>query len=201
MKTFNGDRRALIKQLPKRLNWVEVGVLRGGFSASILDYTLPKKLVLIDLWKQQPKEVYEDGANVPDDQQEKIFKYVQLRFKAAIANGLVDIRRGYSVEMMRQLAGTPIDCVYLDANHSEPCTLADLREAWKLLRGDGLLLGHDYCHGDGAGNKFGVIPAVDKFIRGTPGIDLAFITKEQYPTYVLAPSVRAVELRIQLLGV
>jgi hypothetical protein len=201
MRIFPGDRHGLLNHLPKGGTCVEVGVLRGGFSAAILACVRPSKLVLIDLWKQQPREVYDDKANTPDSNQEQILKYVMRRFAREIKRGVVEIRRGYSDAELLKLPAI-FNMVYLDANHSEQCVYADLNAAKKVLARNGFILGHDYCEGDDAGHKFGVIPAVTRFLAENEDMHLLLVTDEDYPTYMLVPTWCPDELsRIGLRGV
>lgn len=191
---FKGTRMDLLKRLPKGQRCAEVGVLRGGFSAAILAYAKPSKLLLIDLWRQQDPAIYHDKANVSDVKQEQTMRYVMRRFARQRHSGVVEVIRGYSDTELLKLPCTSLDWVYLDANHSEECVTADLQACMHTLTADGLIMGHDYCEQDDEGHKFGVIPAVTKFLKRTPGLNLIAVTDEEYPTYMLAADHRIDEL-------
>ena len=183
---FNGDRVQLLAAMPSGLRWAEIGVARGNFSAQILEHAAPAKLVLVDLWHQQPVDVYDDKANVDNVMQEKIYNYVLSRFADARADGRVCVQRISSTEALRAMPPASLDCIYLDANHAYGATLCDLQLAHRVVGDGGLILGHDYCGGDDAGCVFGVMAAVSEFLSTRTQLRLAAITNEQFASYVIA---------------
>lgn len=190
MILFRDSRFRLLQRLPKGKCCAEVGVLRGGFSAAILQSTTPSKLYLIDLWKQQPITDYDDKANVSDSEQEKCYQYVLKRFSKQIRQNVVVVRRGYSDQQLNALPENSLDWLYLDANHSHGALSTDLRAARRVVKPDGLILGHDYCACDDEGHEFGVIQAVSEFLDEYPWMALVALTVEEYPSYILAPAQR-----------
>ena len=185
-RKFNGSRDEMMGQLPKRQVGAEVGVLRGGFSAAILAFAKPKHLTLIDLWKHQDQVVYDDLVNVSDKSQEGTYRYVLRRFKKEIARKQVTVRRGYSAAIMETMPADSLDWLYLDANHSFECVLEDLTAARRIVKPDGIIMGHDYCEKDDGVHHLGVIQAVAEFLESQPGLELALITDEEWPSYLLA---------------
>lgn len=194
---FEGNRHSLIFRLPKGKRCAEVGVQSGWFAAAILTYAGPEHLILIDLWKHQPPEIYDDAVNLPDTEQADAMGFVLRRFKREIDAHLVTIMRGYSVEQLARLPENSLDWVYLDANHSEACVLADLEAIRRVLVPDGYILGHDYCGGS-EGHTYGVIAAVAKFLDNHPDMMLFTITEEDFPTYMLVPRSREAELTLRV---
>lgn len=192
---FNGNRHDLISRLPKNMRWVEIGTQRGNFAASILALTAPSKLTLVDLWKRQPDGTYADVANVSNEKHEKIYRYVLQRFTDEIAAKLVVVTRKEAVVAMREMSAGSADCIYLDANHSYQSTLASLRAARAIITSDGIIMGHDYCGGDGKGHVFGVMKAVSTFLRENPNLRFVGISNDEYPTYLIAYEQRAEKLR------
>ena len=54
------------------------------------------------------------------------------------------------------------------------------------MKDDGLLCGHDFAaHASARAAKYGVVEAVQTFVKET-GFELAALTVEQFPTYVVA---------------
>jgi hypothetical protein len=198
MRKFLGDRFALLTLMQKGAVCAEIGVLHGGFSAAILRHTGPRVLHLVDLWKKQDQEVYDDKANTSDEMQERSYNIVLNRFKKNIAKKQVVVHRGKSSDMIVNLP--TLDWVYLDANHSHEAVLEDLLLLTSRVRSDGVIVGHDYCAGDDEGRKFGVIAAVDEFLAAHSGFELVFITNEAWPSYVLASHATAEKLLLAAHG-
>jgi hypothetical protein len=145
------DREALLAELRPGGVVAEVGVDRGEFSERILRIARPRKLYLIDPW---PGGRYgEDAA-----------KEVRQRFAAELASGVVEIRRGRSVDVLADLADGHLDWVYLDSDHSYATTAAELALCRRKVAAGGVIAGHDYAIGSwDLWMKFGVIEAVNEF--------------------------------------
>jgi hypothetical protein len=147
---------------------VEVGVFRGHFASEILKRE-PQKLYLVDTWRSQNRECYNDPSNVSDAEFEDIFRSVERQF---LYDSRVIIKRVSSFEAAPQLSD--IDFVYLDANHNFADTLCDLCFWHQRLRDKGgWLCGHDYT-----GAYPGVRQAVDNFCRIT-GLNIDILTTEK----------------------
>jgi hypothetical protein len=91
----------------------------------------------------------------------------------------VEIRRGYASEIMPTLRDKGIECVYIDANHSRDCVLHDLRRSYEIVPSNGFILGHDYAA------RFGVVEAVQQFLKETSGLKLHFITNDNCPSFLI----------------
>ena len=164
---------------------MELGVQRGWFSKAILNLAKPSKLYLVDLWKQQPGDVYSDSANIPDDAQEQYYASTLELLKSEISNGIVQVIRASTVEAMRNMPPDLVDYVYVDANHSYEATLTDLTEALRIISLTGIIMGHDYCHGNIHGHRWGVIQAIAFFLRKHPSLQLVCVTDDSPPTYLI----------------
>jgi len=68
-------RDELLNCFPKHLTCAEIGVLAGNYSQAILTATNPVRLFLVDCWGHQDQSDYNDGANRPDDAQERLAKF------------------------------------------------------------------------------------------------------------------------------
>jgi hypothetical protein len=136
---------------------VEVGVQNGIFAEYMLNRTNPQTLYLIDCWEQQDPSVYNDIANVPNEQQENSYQETLRKF----ANDpRVTILRQYSHDAVSRFADESLDWVYLDANHTYEAIKEDLKRWWPKVKKGGILSGHDYFHEP----AFGVIQAVNEFL-------------------------------------
>ena len=144
------DREALLAVLPRGGDGAECGVAAGAFSRQIVDIAAPRRLHLIDAWQAARYE--SERAKV------------EKRMAAEIADGTVMLHQGLSTEVMATFEDASLDWIYIDTDHSYATTAAELREADRLLRPDGLVLGHDFCVGNIVKpTVYGVIQAVNAF--------------------------------------
>lgn len=65
----------------------------------------------------------------------------RLLFAADVVAALV---RAPSVAGAAMLGGSPLDFVFIDADHTHESLLADLRAWWPLVRSGGVIAGHDH---------------------------------------------------------
>ncbi len=79
-----------------------------------------------------------------------------------------------------------LDYIYIDADHTYQACLDDLRAYWPIVRVGGVLGGHDYVDSQAGGAKYGVIPAVQEFIRKERLQDwICFTQKETHASYFI----------------
>lgn len=119
----------------------EVGVFKGDYAQELVDSAKLERLYLIDSWKHYPKEVYDDSANVSQEECEQNLSFVRHRFSN---NPEVQIFRGESIDAAKGFADGSLHFVFIDANHSYEYVLADLRAWWPKLTIGGLMAGHDF---------------------------------------------------------
>jgi Methyltransferase domain len=183
------SRPQLLELLPKGGECAEIGVAKGEFSRVILDTVKPRKLHLIDPWEHQAREDYDsDGSNVDDAEHEARYKAVAHAFAADIDDGVVEIHRRYSQDAAASFRDGQLDWIYIDGLHSYDGVRSDLELYKAKVKPDGLILGHDYTnHVRAQQMKFGVVEAVNEFVL-REGLAFIALTKEMFPTYVLARS-------------
>ncbi len=144
------NRDAMLRELPKGGVVAEIGVAAGGFSKRILKFAEPSKLYLIDAW---------DSARYQGLQQTVI-----NNLQAEIDSGVVEIRRGYSTEILETFDNHFFDWVFIDTNHTYETTRAELELCLRKVKKGGLICGHDYIAGDWKmRNRYGVVEAVNEF--------------------------------------
>jgi len=172
------DRRALLKKLPAGAECAEIGVAVGDFSQQILETCAPAQLHLIDLWSSDTtahsKSILEKlkmGRNRADSAKE----LVERRFEKPIAAGTVQLRQGFSWEVVGTYEANTFDWVYLDAAHDFTSVLKDLVALKRVVKPEGLIAGHDYVRWSRFGLKFGVAEAVNLFCQ-EHGYELAYLT-------------------------
>lgn len=169
----------LIKTMPPKSVGVEIGVLRGEFTAQILTCDV-KKVFLVDPWHQQDPTVYTDywnNTNYPEH-----LRFVKDRFAVDIALGRVEVIQGLSEIISASHPEIPeLDWVFIDGNHVFQFVLLDLILWSKRLKPTGVILGHDYVKSQ----DFGVIEAVTEFCAHYPW-ELYCVTQEtDWPSFAL----------------
>lgn len=141
---------------------VELGVLRGEFSAQILSIINPERLYLVDPFESNDKK-YEGvlaGTNTAYSTGED-YVHIQNRFKKEIKNEKVFVRNLYSHQFVSHFPNETWDFVYHDASHRYEDLKRDLNDWLQKLKPDGLMCGHDYIDMNG----FGVKQAVNEFME------------------------------------
>ena len=144
-------RQEFLENMPKGKICVEVGVAEGEFSRQILDIMKPKKLYLIDLWSSD-SERYSESMDLAIS-----------RVQSEIDSGIVEVKRGWSWEMMETLEDNSVDWVYIDASHEFDDVCRDLEVANRKINRAGIIAGHDYTRWSSQGiNRWGVVEAVNE---------------------------------------
>jgi len=181
---FKGNRDHLLHFLPKGGVGAEVGTRKGRFAYKMCKVLTPKKLTLIDPWRQQPADEYPEIINTEDAEQEGFYQEVLKHFSDLIAAGTVEIMRELSSTALPKLPDNSLDWIYIDGNHRFACVLSDLTQAYRIVKDDGLIMGHDWdelC-------SYGVIAAGLTFLRTHPELELSVITRDIHwpPSFIIA---------------
>ena len=181
MKTIDLDRYELLKYMPDGIT-AEIGVAKGRFSKNIVENNKPKKLFLIDAWKNFDMG-YDDANMVDDNSHEERYQEVKEHFAN---NDTVFLVRDYSVEAAKKFEDEFFDWVYIDANHSYDGVINDLKAWDKKVKQTGYIWGHDWLPPTHTHEGFDVNRAVKDFVE-EKGYIISFITKEKrYASYVIS---------------
>ena len=105
---------------------VEVGVMKGGYSARILRDWSGRELISVDPWLERPENEAE------------------ARRRLAPYGERSTIWRATSVEAAARLAAGELDFAYIDARHDYASVKEDLEAWFPKVRPGGILAGHDY---------------------------------------------------------
>ena len=174
-------RMRLLGSLPKQAVGAEIGVHLGEFSSEILRVAEPHQLLLIDPWKYERGEEYNEawygGKPATEREMEKRYRSVQTRFAAEIESGRVVLIRKDSQTVLSQLDDGSLDFVYIDGNHLYEFAKKDLELSLRKVRSGGTISGDDYAP-DGWWNG-GVKKAVDEFASNRD-VSLAWINARQF---------------------
>jgi SAM-dependent methyltransferase len=167
--------------LPKYVDGrgVEVGVFKGFFSKTLLSMW-GGTLYMVDIWKPQNFEDYQDQSN-------NIFHQDALTTTMANISGYEDraiMIRADSFAAAQIFENESLDFIYLDSNHTYEHVKKELEVWYKKLKPGGFFSGHDYLDLDWYNDPnysvetknlhiwsdtylglFGVNPAVDEFCK------------------------------------
>lgn len=134
----------------------EIGVAFAGHANSILAHTTIDRLYGVDPYKHM--RGYDDPMNYSQKEFDVLYDFV-LKRMATYGKRYKHIR-GFSDEAIKTIK-TPVDFVYIDADHSYDGVWRDLVAWYPMIKEGGILGGHDYGHV----NFPGVKQAIDEFFR------------------------------------
>lgn len=208
------DRNSLLRHLPQRGVVAEIGTYEGVYAEAIARTCEPQKLFLIDKWDFSDSAYALQAATYPNRDGDAVFSGIQKKFAPSIAAGQVQPIRADSLAAAARFAPGTFDWVYIDCDHRYEAVLADLEAYARVLKPDGLLLGHDFEERTFELVKemdFGVADAVREFIKRS-GFEMLLVTGEGWATYCLVRnqrsavarnvigSIRAADIRITDMG-
>ena len=121
---------------------VEVGVLEGELSSTILTHVPCKKLYSVDPWRQFEKTQYQDSIN---DLSQETFNtmYKSVVEKLAKFGERQGVLRMTSVEAAATFPDNSIDFVFIDGNHEYSAVMSDFRAWYPKLKNGGYFCGDD----------------------------------------------------------
>lgn len=159
----------------------EIGVRAGQNLDQIVQGSKPSEFVGIDSWDSGEISSQNDVgfSQVKQDQLES-----QVRNKFAKYGERGRIIRGYFFEVCSQFPDGYFDYIYIDADHSYEAVKRDLEDWYPKVRTGGILAGHDYIAKDSKHVKYGVIEAVDEFVRNH-NVRFFATTPENYSSWLM----------------
>jgi len=130
----------------------EIGVCRAEYSELLLKYNPELELLCVDPWTRCPgyRRTYTQAINF-QQASDVLSKYPNAK-----------IMRMLGTEAAKEVPDNSLDFVYIDALHDFDSVMLDIIDWAPKVRPGGIVSGHDYIgHQD-----FGVIPAVEGYVRG-----------------------------------
>jgi predicted O-methyltransferase YrrM len=150
----------------------EIGVLHGDYSKDLLGKNPNLILYCIDPW-----EPYIERAS---SRKNRIYYKRAVARLSKFANARIIRKR--SADALNDFPDESLDFVYIDAIHDYENVRFDVTEWSKKVRIGGIVSGHDYCNVSHPLYEFGVIQAVDEYVKAN-NQDLVVIGGEQFPTW------------------
>ena len=99
------------------------------------------------------------------------------RFRDEIASGQVVVHRALSTEVLSTFADDYLDWLYIDAAHDYSSVADELKVSARIVKGGGLIAGHDYIRWVSPTARYGVMEAVNEFAMETRS-PFAFLTNQ-----------------------
>lgn len=154
---------------------VEVGCYRGETSAKLLAAFPHLQLVMVDQWKgdlpdDDPYRLTGDGVSKLTQAEQDANKAAATAAVSSFVNRRTILNLA-SKKASQRVSGRTFDFVFIDGNHSYESVAEDIAAWWPLVKGGGLLAGHDYNHPANQRGNFGVKRAVDEF-AATEGVEV-----------------------------
>lgn len=160
-------REKFLRLMPKGGLCVEIGVWRGDFSQSILEWVKPDKLVLIDPWEEREDTDAEALTSLAKPGKvEAIYERILSKFDNEIAEGRVEVMREFSTTAIPRLEDRSVSFAYVDGDHSYEGVTRDLDLLFSKLHHDGVMAFDDYHFQGWWGD--GVVRAIHEFLGRHP---------------------------------
>ena len=150
-------RSDLYKLLPDDSVIAELGTAEGYFAADMLRWEVTKKLYVVDNWATIHDQSG-DGNN-PQEWHDKNYQDAMARL--AFGNGRVEVLRGISWNMAKEVPDESLDLLYVDCCHTYKCVMNDLHAWVPKVKPGGIVAGHDFLN-----KAYGVYQAVVDFGKG-----------------------------------
>lgn len=116
----------------------EIGVEQGEYSEILLKANPNLILNCVDAW--QTYKEYRDHTR-----QDKLNKFFDITKKRLLPySDRVNIHKGFSMDIVKQIPDGVLDFVYIDANHEFWSVASDVHMWSRKVRKGGIISGHDY---------------------------------------------------------
>lgn len=151
----------------------ELGVFEGEFSQILWDSNKFDELYLVDLFSGKASnfgKIYQDAS--------VLYNIVKQKFNN---NFGIKINQQDSVTFLKSIPSNYFDFIYIDTTHSYDTTVLELSEAYRCIKNNGYICGHDYT----AVYFAGVVDAVNEFCASRQ-TELNIVDQhEQYPSFYM----------------
>lgn len=165
---------------------LEMGVARGNNAASLFVHTNPSKMYLCDIWPETQilNQLGQHLENVLYKTDRKRWEHygelVSDRFKP-YGDRVEIIKDDFHKIFADPKYNDYFDWVYIDALHQRRFFEEDLKLARRIVKNNGIIMGHDFCLS--IGWMDGVVgPVIESIQRGE--MQLKAVTIEHFPSFL-----------------
>lgn len=155
----------------------EIGVERARFSEVLCTLNPSLKLYAVDPWRAY--RGYRDHVS-----QEKLDAFYAETIKRMSSHNC-QIIRASSVDAAMMFEDETLDFVYIDANHKYENVKEDIAAWFPKVRKGGILSGHDYIRRKGQADLYGVVEAVQEFVRENQIAPLYIWRGDKSPSWMI----------------
>ncbi len=157
------NRETALQFLPKGGITAEIGVATGGFSRKILDILKPDKFYAIDMYSENIDHFWD--VYFVD---KRHYEWYQEHFAKDIENGVLEMKKGTSWEVLEEFPDAFFDYVYLDAGHDYESVKRDVDVLKRKVKDGGIIQFNDYIiYGYESQLFMGIVPAVNQLLNDT----------------------------------
>lgn len=181
-------RQDILKYMPQNAIVAEVGVAYGEFTKKILSVMKPQKFYAIDYYSQDnPHRAYM-GRNDFQTSNLTHYEWYEKQFKKEIENGQLEMKQGFSWDVLETFPDNFFDYVYLDACHEYDAVKKDVEVLERKVKPNGIIAFNDYnsyCMTIEPTRKnayFGVPAVVNEFI-GRTNSQVLFLSLARHSSY------------------
>jgi hypothetical protein len=138
------ERADILRLLPKGGTVAEVGVAFGTYTRAMIDSMQPSHFVAIDTFDLDEPGWF--GRQAYRKELGGLSHEARYRenFATEIAAGMLEVKKGFSYEVMEGFADQYFDMIYIDAAHDYDSVRRDLAVCSRKIKDDGFLVLNDY---------------------------------------------------------
>jgi hypothetical protein len=127
----------------------EIGVLLGQHAAELIGVCAPRRMWLVDPWEQ-----CDEVDPAWGDHRQRVAARLQNR------STIVELVQSTGLAWLSEQQAGSLDWCYIDSSHYYEQTRDEIREACRVVRGGGVIAGHDLVVAHAAYWGSGVVRAV-----------------------------------------
>ena len=145
--------KKFLKTLPENFKYLEIGSLEGNSALFIINNFKVKKVVCVDIWEDEKfkEEQHKNFNNYKKNINE--FSNIVETFKGSSDSFFLNQKDKY-------------DVIYIDGSHEADQVYKDIKNSWKILNMNGVLICDDYFYGNIYKNPDNVPSiAINKFVN------------------------------------
>ena len=157
---------------------IELGVRDGKHFEQFVKSNADE-IIGVDLWLDS-ENIYENDKKFSQEKQDLMYNNLVNKYSQ---DSRVKLIKHDSSSLSSKYDDSYFDLVFVDADHSYEGSKKDINMWYNKVRSGGILCGHDYedfgVNIDGKYYKFGVIKAVNEFVKNNNLEDKLFVTPKK----------------------